>query len=114
MRLLTAYTPPTFLRQSLMISTSVHYSDEGETNGINETAYIFVDALNNEDALDEYKNLHDKWKMLKKHKSKKAAIKFHVRLARKLCRGYDKHFEVYLALEQKYKQSVGLVEGRKT
>jgi len=109
MRLITTYAPPTFTRPCLIVSTQVHYPEENADESefdVAETAIMFVKALNAEVAIikafSELKDLT----IIKKHKSKDEAIKFHEEMAYKLCYGYntekEDHYSFYCDYLFKY------------
>lgn len=107
MRLISAYAPPTFTEPVLLLSTAVHTNNIHGDIDENETAIFFIDALNVNDALNNFDFLKGGWKVIKYHYTKKKAIKFHTKLAKRLCRNYKQHYDFYLELYHKWGEPDG-------
>jgi len=102
MRLISAYAPPTFTKPVLILSTAIHINNRTDKVDENETGILFINALNVNDALNELNFLAGGWKIIKYHNTKRRAVKYHTKLAKKLCRTYKHHHDFYLELYRKW------------
>ena len=94
LRLISTYKPPILTEPVLILSTSAYYYDGKQIE--NETALAFVDALDNNEALNKHDfEAWDNWIIIKKHKTKNEACNFHIDLAKKLSWDYENHYEIY-------------------
>ena len=117
MHVITPYAPGSFLKPVIIVSTVFHSRTK-------ETAVQFVNALHVWHALD-VSNCHDRacsdvmapdverhvrytrWKIIRKHKTATAALKFHLQLTKDFINGgsekeWENGWKPYLKLWAKY------------
>ena len=114
MRLITPYTPPTFNKPCLIVSTAF-------TNNEHSTSIKFVTALNTNEALSicfseatiksiervTKKQIATDWIVVKSHRSIPESLAYHMKLTTKMTEGGNdeisgKGYKEYLRLYKKY------------